>query len=148
MVKTYIHANDHELISSKPLSLPSMTDSKFKNNSPNRKNNYSTSGSSLKRKNSYFTKLSSLKSHSILFSSVSPHHESKQHLNSNNVFSPLSLLSTSFSHPSTVDSPGSDCDFEDLLLYFAYGSSFPPPSPTSSNSTIDSLTALEKFAVS
>jgi hypothetical protein len=158
MVKTYIYANDHEPVTSKLLSPPTVIVPKFKNNLPNWKNNYSTSGSSLKQKNNYsmsgfvsnnflfnfLAKLTSLKSHPMLFSSVSPHHKFKQHLNSNIVFSPL-LLSTSFTYPQTVDSPGSDSDFEDLLLHFTYGSSSLSPPPTSSNPTTDSPTVLEKF---
>jgi hypothetical protein len=159
MVKTYIYTNDQEPITSKPLSPPSVIVSKFENNSPNQENNYSTSGSSLKWKNNYsmsgfvsnnflfnsLAKLTSLKSHSTLFSSVSLHCESEQHLDSNNVFSPLFSLSTSFTHSQTVDSSGSDCDFEDLLLHFTYGSSSSPPSPTSSNPTTNSPTASKKF---
>jgi hypothetical protein len=132
MVKTYIHTNDHELISSKPLSPPPTTAFEFENNSPNQKNNYSTSGSSLKWKNYFMlnnslfnssAKLTSLKDNPTPFSSVFHHHESEQHLDSKNVFPPLPLLSTSFTHPSTKDSSGLDCDLEDLLLHLAYRSS-------------------------
>jgi hypothetical protein len=121
--------------------------SKFKNNSLNRENNYSTSG--FMSNNFPFnslTKLTSLKSPLTLFSPVSPHHESEQHLDFNTVFSPLLSLSTSFSHPHKVDSPGSDSEFKDLLLHFVYGFPFSPLSPISSNLTIDSPTALKRFA--
>jgi hypothetical protein len=159
MVKTYIHANDGEPVTSKPLSPPTVTVFEFENNSLNQENNYSMSGSSLKWKNNYSTsgfvsnnflfnslaKLTSLKSHPMLFSSVSPHYESEQHLDSNIVFSPLFSLSTSFTYPQTVDSPGSDSDFKDLLLHFTYRSSSPPLPLTSSNPTTDSPTASKRF---
>jgi hypothetical protein len=146
MVKTYIYVNDRKPVSTKPLSLPPVIVSKFKNNSPNQENNYSTS--SFMSNNSQFNslaKLTNLKSHPTLFSLVSPHHELEQHLDFNYVFSPLLLLSTSYTHPSTVDSPGLDHEFEDLLLYFTYGSSFTPLSLTFSNSSIDSQTASKRF---
>jgi hypothetical protein len=159
MVKTYIHTNDHKPIASKPLSPPLTTASKFENNSLNQKNNYSMSGSSLKWKNNYSTsgfvsnnspfnflaKLTSLKDHPIPFSSVFHHHESKQHLDSKNVFPSLFLLSKSFTHPPTEDSSSSDCELENLLLHLAYGSSSPPLSPTSSNHTTNSSIFTERF---
>jgi hypothetical protein len=78
MVKTYIHTNDHEPVTSKLLSPPSVTFSKFKNNSLNQENNYSANG--FMSNNSPFNslaKLISLKSPLTLFSLVSPHHESE-----------------------------------------------------------------------
>jgi hypothetical protein len=89
-------------------------------------------------------KLTSLKNHPMLFSSVSPHRKSEQHLDSNYVFSLLFPLSTSYTHPPTVDSLGSDHEFKDLLLHFTYESSFTPLS-LSSNPSTDSPTALKRF---
>jgi hypothetical protein len=140
MVKTYIHTNNRKPVTSKPLSLLLVTFPEFKNNSPNWENNYSMSGSSLNWKNNYsasgfvsnnspfnfLAKLTSLKSPLMLFSSISSHCESEQHLDSNTIFSPLFSLSTSFTHPHKIDSPDSDSEFEDLLLHFTYGFSFPP----------------------
>jgi hypothetical protein len=154
MVKTYIHANDHEPISCKPLSPPPMTFLEFENNSTNQENNYSMNGFVSNQENNFSTsgfvsnnspfnspaKLTSLKSPVTLFSSVSPHHKSELHLDSNIVFPPLFPLSTSFTHLLKVDSTGSDSEFEDLLLHFTYRSLFSPLSPTSSNPTTDSPT--------
>jgi hypothetical protein len=152
--------NDHEPVSTEPLSSPPLvTAFEFENNSLNQENNYSTSSSSPKQKNNYSTsgfvsnnslfnslaKLTSLKSYPTLFSSVSLHSESEQHLNSNYVFPLSSLLSTNYTHSPTVDSPGSDHEFEELLLHFTYGSFSTPSSPTSSNPSIDSHTASERF---
>jgi hypothetical protein len=159
MIKTYIHVNDHEPISCEPLSPPSATFSKFKNNSMNQENNYSASGFVLNQENNFSTsgfvsnnspfnspaKLTSLKSPITLFSSVSPHHKLELHLDSNIVFPSLLPLSISFTHPLKIDSTSSDSEFEDLLLYFVYGSPFTPSSPISSNSTIDSPIASKRF---
>jgi hypothetical protein len=147
IVKTYINVNDHKSVSTEPLSFPPpVTAFEFKNNSLNWENNYSMSSYVLN--NSLFNslaKLTSLKSHPMLFFSVSPHSESEHHLDSNYVFPLLSPLSTNYTHPPTVDSPGLDHEFEELLLHFVYRSSSTPSSPTSSNPFTDSHTALKRF---
>jgi hypothetical protein len=116
----------------------------LKNNSMKQKNNFSTSGfmlnnfptvSGFMSNNSlenYPTK--SLKSTPTPFSSVFFKHESEQHLDSEIVFSPLLLLSLTITHPLQVDPFAEpDSNFEDLILYLAYGSSFPSSFPFSSS---------------
>jgi hypothetical protein len=146
MVKTYIHSNDCEPINTKPLSFPSLLPiNAFKqNNSMNWKNNCFTSGFvSNNSPDNYPTE--SLKNIPTPSSSIFFKRKSEQHLNSGNVFPPLSHLSTAFFHPLKVDSSSySNSDFKDLLN-FAYGSSSSPP--TSPNTNTDSSTALEQFAV-
>jgi hypothetical protein len=149
MVKTYIHLNDREPINTKPLSLPSLssllTINVFKkNNLVKWKNNCSTSGFvSNNSLDNYLTE--SLNSTPTPFSLVFFECESEQHLDSGNVFSPLFLLSTAFSHPLKVDSPlCNNSDFKDLLLNFAYGSSSSPP--ISPNINTDSPTVSKQFA--
>jgi hypothetical protein len=148
MVNTYIHPNDCEPIRSEPLSPPLMYSVTFpefrENNSLNQKNNYSTSGFMSFNSPS---KLTSLNSSPTLFSSVFSHRESEQHLNSKNVFPPLSSLSPKLSHSPKVDSPYTNSKFENLLLHFTYRSSTSPPSSPSSNQTTNNSMTSKQFGV-
>jgi hypothetical protein len=160
-VKTYIHANDQNPIStevlssfSSPPSSPIPINIFEKNNLTKWKNYFSMSGfmsnnslttSGFTSNNSPDNSLTkSLKSTPTLSSSVFFKHESKQYLDSRIVFPPLPLF---ISHPPQVDSQthstDPDIDFEDLILYLVYGSSsfpssFPSSSPSSSSSSFPS----------
>jgi hypothetical protein len=138
IINTYIHSNDREPVRSEPISPPlnyNVTFSKFnKIDSSNQENNYSVSSwSSFTSDNSLFNSsfnfllvLTRIKSATMLFSSVLLPQGFDKHLNSLNVFSPLSSLFYFISQTSTVDSlTNSNIDFENLLLHFAYDSSSP-----------------------
>jgi hypothetical protein len=117
----------------------------------NWKNNYSTSGqSSYMSNNPPFNfpfnsppVLTGIKNPLMPLFSVSSPQGSEQHLYSLNVFSLLPLFN---SQPSTVDSPtdSSTDTFENLLFYFAYGSSFSPPSFPYNTFTV-TTTSQEEF---
>jgi hypothetical protein len=120
--------------------------------SPNQKNNYSASGYMLfnflfNSLNNSPSKLTSLNNPSMLFSPVLSQHESKQHLNSAIVFSPLSPLSPVLTHSLIVDSLYIDTEFNDLFHHLMYGSSTFPPSTlpffSFSNKNTGSPTALQ-----
>jgi hypothetical protein len=158
MIKTYIHVNDQNPISIEVLSPPSspLPINVFeKNNSMKRKNYFSTSSfmsNNSQTASGFMSNFSpnnspteSLKGSPMPFSSVFFKHESEQHLDSRTVFSPLLPFIT---HPLPVDSfANPDIDFEDLILYLAYGSSSPTLSFSSSfssnNITMDSKSQQE-----
>jgi hypothetical protein len=117
--------------------------------SSNQKNNCSTSGlSSYLLFNFPFNSPVNIKTLSTYSSLVFTQHGSKQHLDSENVFSLLSLLSSNLIHSLIVDSLYLDRDFENLILYLAYESppSLPsfPPSFSPSNNNADSPTASQE----
>jgi hypothetical protein len=115
------------------------------NDSLNWKNNNSASSlSGYVSFNSLFNYPSNINSFPTLFSLVFLHYRFKQHLNSANVFPPLSLLSFNSSHAPIVDFPYTDTEFEELLLNFTYGASSSPP--LTPNISTDSSIFSKEFA--
>jgi hypothetical protein len=90
--------------------------------------------------------LTEIKSSLMLLFSVSSSQGLEQHLYPLNVFPSLSLFN---SQPSTIDSPTNSTDtFENLLLYFVYGSSsFSSLSASPYNTFTVTTTSQEEFEV-